>query len=440
MQRNQNLAALDTQSAPSNSLRMPSHSPLTLAAAAGKIDSARKMLPGLTQEDINWRGVFGNTALHWSIANTNIEMALFLMDNTRGLLNFEIRDHRQKTALHLAIGKGWYHFNTNDNCNPHSPPQAPVIERLIASTPLDAQDNCGNTPLHIAMLRRDINCIELLLKNHASLTIRNQKGQTPEDMLNLEFEKAEKFLQSYVLIYTLSKEIWEKNKEAITKLLSPARAASDPEEEKEDLTSSLAARITCDYSYQLEEQYELAASAEIIFEQAILYSDSFVSSIPPLPKELLPAKDFSAEIQKLKTESQKLAPQTAKALALAVLELARRVGSLSVDHEAIAAFHEKTKHLQKSAIVGKIIGTLIGAAIGLCLGIAIGMAAGPAGLLVGGLAGSYKGALMGAAIGSFLGSGLGFWFTKKTLEQKVSLKGLEAAASEEVNRLQNPIM
>ncbi|MBV8801979.1 MAG: ankyrin repeat domain-containing protein [Gammaproteobacteria bacterium] len=204
-----------------NTIREGHHSPLTIAVCRQDFAQVQYLLDN--KADVNWHGGrWGNSALTWSVANSNNTMTLYLLDNAKDL-NVDIGDYQKKTALHLAIAKGWYHFTTDKvtEMDFTAPPQAPVIQRLIELTSLDLQDNTGNTPLHIAMLRRDHAVVEELLRKGASLEIKNTHGHTPLDLLrsNFTFESVNEYLNNYAAVQTFDKHVWEASKPAIEKLI-----------------------------------------------------------------------------------------------------------------------------------------------------------------------------------------------------------------------------
>lgn len=191
------------------------HSPLTSAAAANDIDTVVKLLQQ-PDTNVNWQGIWGNTALHWAIANTNTKMASLLL-NQAPAIDVNIQDDAGKTALHMAIAKGLYHF---DDTGRNEPPQMVNIETLIKKTNLTIQDNFGNTPLHIAVIRRDIPVIELLLQYDANLEVKNNEDKKPFQMIDMTFNEADRFLTDYIIVITLNQALWTGNEERTRELLN----------------------------------------------------------------------------------------------------------------------------------------------------------------------------------------------------------------------------
>ena len=64
------------------------------------------------------------------------------------------------------------------------PQVAPTLSRLIADgvDDINAQDKDGNTPLHIAFLRKNNEAIVHLLHAKANPHILNNEGKTPLDL------------------------------------------------------------------------------------------------------------------------------------------------------------------------------------------------------------------------------------------------------------------
>lgn len=202
------------------------HSKLTAAAANNNLAEVMQLFP---KSDMRWQDpIYGNTALHWAIANSNITIAVYLAEHAEQS-DINIQDSRKKTALHLAIGKGWAHVNTT---NKTDLPQACVILFLVKKTNLAIQDAEGNTPLHIAVMRRDVECAKELLKNGARCDIQNNAKQTTIDMLTMDFTTLSDFINSYARSYTLSQKTWEQNRNEMQKLLKSYSLAQSSAEIK----------------------------------------------------------------------------------------------------------------------------------------------------------------------------------------------------------------
>lgn len=156
-------------------------------------------------DDINVQDkLHGSSPLHWAIANINIDTAMLLITVGKDYhIDLDIQDLEQKTPLHLACLKGYHRKNL-----------CLVINCLLAhgANP-NIQDFLGNTPLHYAILKRDLALIQKLLDARASLEIKNNLNQTPKDLLSITYEQHLSVLNtlrmnsSNVCTY-LSKEEW----------------------------------------------------------------------------------------------------------------------------------------------------------------------------------------------------------------------------------------
>ena len=69
------------------------------------------------------------------------------------------------------------------------------------------------------MMRRDVECVQLLIEHGAKLDIKNHDDKTPVDMLDMEFDEIKNFLSDYCCVYTLKPENWSEKAESIRKLI-----------------------------------------------------------------------------------------------------------------------------------------------------------------------------------------------------------------------------
>lgn len=144
-----------------------------------KQGKAMELLPLFLElgEDINQYDFdFGNTPLHWAVANAEASFAIRMINDWSEKIFFNAQDGcTQGTALHLALRKG--------RRNPH---WDEMVDLLIRHTDVDIQDKHGNTPLHFAFARRDQKWIQVLLEKGANPFIQNHAGQMPEDLWHLD--------------------------------------------------------------------------------------------------------------------------------------------------------------------------------------------------------------------------------------------------------------
>lgn len=149
-----------------------------------------------------------NTPLMWAIANAQTEAALCFVQHPE--VDISIEDARSKMPLHFAIVKGYTHRN-QDSRNENATPLGVVIDALLERAAKDtriinAQDSEGNTPLHYAAVHRDLGLVEKLKNAGADITITNNQGQKPVDLLNITYIEAKKVLSAVTLPYTIIQE------------------------------------------------------------------------------------------------------------------------------------------------------------------------------------------------------------------------------------------
>lgn len=108
-----------------------------------------------------WEDDESNTALHCAAADGDDVAVQYLLGQCR----VNEKNSRGFTPLHLAVLYGARY-------------QGRTVSSLIkAGADVNAEDNFGQTPLHLAC--RSLNCCELLLAHGATLNVRTGKGVTP---------------------------------------------------------------------------------------------------------------------------------------------------------------------------------------------------------------------------------------------------------------------
>ena len=68
---------------------------------------------------------------------------------------------------------------------------------IDAETNIDAQDECGKTPLHYAVIYRQPQAVKLLIKRGANIFLKDDKGRTALDLAKAK--------QTQEIIQTLEK-------------------------------------------------------------------------------------------------------------------------------------------------------------------------------------------------------------------------------------------
>ncbi|MCP5504133.1 MAG: ankyrin repeat domain-containing protein [Chlamydiales bacterium] len=173
--------------------------PLHYLAKRGQAIAA---VPLLVREggDFNFQDRWGNTPLLWAIANGLFSMADQIIRSPPLGTNFDIIG-RGNTALHLALAKG-YTNRTRDGA-PLTVSSIDLMRLLIARCNVNAHEPGGNTPLHIACVRRDPVMIQELLRAGADRSITNSHGETPMDMLRKSDPEAHEILKSTACVYLM---------------------------------------------------------------------------------------------------------------------------------------------------------------------------------------------------------------------------------------------
>jgi ankyrin repeat protein len=121
-----------------------------------KVEALLKDNPDLALSRDN----FGMTPLHWAAAGGHRNTVELLLANRADV---NAQDNAGETPLHLAA-KG----------------HKDVAELLLANRAnVNAQDNAGETPLHLAAEDHFEDVAELLLAKQADVNVKNKRGETP---------------------------------------------------------------------------------------------------------------------------------------------------------------------------------------------------------------------------------------------------------------------
>jgi|GEM_PF-2131158 len=148
---------------------------------------------------------YGNTPLLWAVANASNEMAreilLHLPPSQAGSLNKQCREGN--SALHLIVGKG---YTTEDSEKvPVAYSNLELLKLAIKQgVNVNLPNKQGNTPLHLAYVRRDFAMVKLLIDKGADENYRNRAGKKPIEMLQLGKDEHENFERAKsVLLHTV---------------------------------------------------------------------------------------------------------------------------------------------------------------------------------------------------------------------------------------------
>jgi len=156
--------------------------------------------------------VNSNTHLINQLGSTNYENTMSLIE-----LGADVNQYSAKhgnTALLLAVSKGWNHQDSENfvpNVFSRFYPQRKIIISLLEHK---ADVNAihlvnGMTALHIACLRGDDpELIVLLFNNRANLNAKDYEGRTPLDLLNLDYESAQKIIIQMTVLSEIGWKEW----------------------------------------------------------------------------------------------------------------------------------------------------------------------------------------------------------------------------------------
>lgn len=122
----------------------------------------------------------GNTPLIWVVAHASYKNAIsFIEEGLPCGLDVNLKDQTDKNnALLLCLKKGVR----------QDPPAWEHLVHLLLTCTMDLNDSDrrGNTALHLACFRREEEVVKKLLLINANPHVRNNKGQSPKDLWELE--------------------------------------------------------------------------------------------------------------------------------------------------------------------------------------------------------------------------------------------------------------
>ena len=141
-----------------------------------------------------------STAMHLAASNGRNNAVKLLLDTFSDKINYSAKDASGNNFAHIILMNGYVdrdgtgdYFAKDDSCSSTS-----LLKQIITLSPeiINDQMSDGNTLLHIAIMRRDIEAVELLLQNGADRTILNKAGISPAGMINMEYEEVKQYLQA----------------------------------------------------------------------------------------------------------------------------------------------------------------------------------------------------------------------------------------------------
>ena len=167
------------------------NSPLHDAVKNGDVDEVRKLLENGANPNV--KNGYGDTPLHEAVLENSVEIVTLLMDN-----GADPRIGNNAGMSPLALSKMTDSPDVQKLLQSRSVvknPVPPMVEPAVIDKPIEEEE--GNTPLHVAVLSKDIDEVRRLLENGSNPNVRNSSGQTPlhaavyvkrVDILNLLIE------------------------------------------------------------------------------------------------------------------------------------------------------------------------------------------------------------------------------------------------------------
>ena len=140
--------------------------PLVAALAGGYFQAADLLRLG--GADLDVRGKYGRNPLHAAAYSGNLEVVRILIDYDPAYVN--VRSESRSTPLHWAL-RG-HDFKDGSVIS--------VLRLLLEQgADINAQNQDGRTPLHMASFDRALEVVRLLLEHGADVEVKNKYGRTP---------------------------------------------------------------------------------------------------------------------------------------------------------------------------------------------------------------------------------------------------------------------
>jgi ankyrin repeat protein len=178
-----------------------SNAELYTAIQMKDIESVKVLLEAFTDPIqkfvfVNVRNEHGETPLHSATLYRQAEMVELLIASGA---NVNAKDRWGNTPLHNAV---IFHHTKTANFS-----RAEIAKILIAhGAEVNTRNGNGQTPLHIAVEKRLVDMIKILIDNNANITMTNNKGIIPRDLAS---PKIQAILDNKILVRTMWSIWWE---------------------------------------------------------------------------------------------------------------------------------------------------------------------------------------------------------------------------------------
>ncbi len=129
----------------------------------------------------------------------------------------------------MAIAKGPFHVS--EKIDWQELKKEPQVFRVLIDALIEAGANVnthderhGFSPLHLAVLHRDVALVTTLLKRGANQDCQDKEHRTPRDLLKLETDQIKKILTEQCSAFTLNTDDWSRRGDELHELMNNIRS------------------------------------------------------------------------------------------------------------------------------------------------------------------------------------------------------------------------
>jgi hypothetical protein len=176
------------------------------------------LLTNKVDPNIKQRHIHGSTAMHWLIAwdrsYSGVEL-IKLITKIQGAWDPNVVDASNRTAIALLVARKYFGRSEKAELEDNL-----LLNELIAYlADLTIKDNLGNTALHYAFIKKDKYFVDKIKQKYdlsKLLSIKNNLGQTPYDILDIKYEDSaslvRKVYEAATSEHIFHKKRWEESK------------------------------------------------------------------------------------------------------------------------------------------------------------------------------------------------------------------------------------